>query len=275
MVVEFLGLGAPQNVANAAPTQQIFYSASHASTIMSQAEKSEDGSFFTSVLDCITFIPRKIWGFIQMLFCCCRCELLSFADQILKDPEAAAKRTIEMLEKKGFEEGFKSLEKALANVVFLIPANKAALDKVETWAQEIEKLAANSTNDDVKAKLMPAIKDLGEDLEFCRKVSKRVKTDPEIAAANAMEILEKGYDRGKAYIERGFAAVDPKTPEGIAWAKENGKQFEAFAAALRAIVEGWDRDALTPIQIEIASKLPGDLEEIMKPFLKALQEAQQ
>ena len=273
MTIEFPGLGAPQNVANAEPTQQIFYSAGHASTIMSQGGKSEDGSFFTSVWDCITFFPRKIWGFIQMLFCC-KSGQLSFADQLLKDPKAAAKRTIEIVEEKGFEEGIKSLEKGMANL-YLIPANKEAFGKTRAWADEIRKLAPNSTNDEVKASLVQAMQDLGKDLEFCRKISKRVRQNPKDAAQKTMKLLEKGYDRGKVLLKRGFAAVDPKTPEGIAWAKENGKQFEVFAGALRAIVDGWGNSNLTPDQQESKGKLPGDLEEIMKPFLAAMTADQQ
>ncbi|NGX46233.1 MAG: hypothetical protein K940chlam2_01420, partial [Chlamydiae bacterium] len=67
MVVELPGLGAPQSAAVTTPAQRTFHPMSHASTIASQAEKSEEGN---SVLDCLLFIPRQIWNFIQTIFCC-------------------------------------------------------------------------------------------------------------------------------------------------------------------------------------------------------------
>jgi hypothetical protein len=204
-----------------------------------------------------------------MILCCGKGGQLSFTDQILKDPKTAAENTIKILEEKGYEEGMKSLEKALANL-FLIPENKKALDKVYGWADELRKLAAQSTNTDIKTKLMTDWEALADELDFCRKVADSVAADPRPAAANAMRILENGYDRGKAWIERGFAAVDPKTPAGIAWAKKHGKNFAEFTAGLRANVDGWDKDKLTHIQQEIAQKLPGDLEKIMAPFVAAM-----
>jgi hypothetical protein len=56
---------------------------------MSQAEKSTDKGFLTTVLDAITFIPRKIWGLIQMLFCCNSVSLT--AQGLLDDPEGFMK----------------------------------------------------------------------------------------------------------------------------------------------------------------------------------------
>ncbi|NGX46232.1 MAG: hypothetical protein K940chlam2_01419 [Chlamydiae bacterium] len=67
MQVNLSGSTAPQSTTNFTTQARHFSAANSASTIISQAGKSEEGS---SILDCITSIPRKIWDFVQWLFCC-------------------------------------------------------------------------------------------------------------------------------------------------------------------------------------------------------------
>ncbi len=115
------------------------------SSTLSSSSKS---SCFISVL---TFIPRTICAFLKCLFCCFCSSKKSLADQIAQSPTLAAQKTIKLFEKKGYDQGLKSLENALQSLE----------DKETEWmrAQIIEyhhainEQALKSKNDDVKDKL--------------------------------------------------------------------------------------------------------------------------
>ncbi len=87
---------------------------------------SSDSSFFSTALDVITFIPRKIWGLIQMLLCCGK----SFKDQIESDPKATAKEWIQRVEK----EGAKPLSEAMRLVM---DEHKIDIGKLEVFLYQL------------------------------------------------------------------------------------------------------------------------------------------
>ena len=143
MQVNLSGPTAPQSTTNFTTQTRHFSAANSASTIISQTGKSEEGC---SILDCITFIPRKIWNFVQWLFCCntTPLTLAVYLDNPDDFKRALAKDPI-----KGFEQFVDSLlsdptQLATLRAIVTDPQEKQSVDAKYSMTAE-ESQALNDT----------------------------------------------------------------------------------------------------------------------------------
>lgn len=260
MVIEFPPLRAPQTAAELSPSQKTFSPALSPSTINSQAEKSEGGS---SILDCITFIPRKIWALIQMLFCCKSQPSQPLAELIESDPAAAVKKAIQMI-----DEGQKpEVRKVLADAAI------ALVSKQKEW-QRFEAEVKASGNAPLKECLAREIRPL----RTCADFSEVMEQHDLIADSIVQTLLAFGYDEGIALIRRCFetstAAKDltgPKTSQHLALISQairerTLKWNTPGSAAAAAALQGED-ERPTDAQLEIHRRLPRDSVTIFSAFL--------
>ncbi len=119
---------------------------------------SSESSFFSTVLDAITFIPRKLYALLQMLFCC---GGQSLADRIASDPKAAAKQEFEKFEnakvlETASESWAKDFESVAAKDIEWMKDNAL---KLMTYMGELCKLCNESKNPELQ-KMGQELKDL-------------------------------------------------------------------------------------------------------------------
>jgi hypothetical protein len=107
----------------------------------------------------LTFLPRTIWNFCRYLFCCLYSRSgPTLAQQIESDPKRAARKTVDSVEKKGLDEGIKSLERLLESLREKDDAWKTAQKPhLLAYAREIHRLAAESADTKIQSKLAAAV----------------------------------------------------------------------------------------------------------------------
>ncbi len=209
---------------------------------------SSDSSFFSTVLDVITFIPRKIWGLIQMLLCCDTSPVnppeLSLVERVESDPEAAAQHSFDQLKEITEQKEVTSKwAKIYAPIKEKDPKWKQAnIDHLSTYLEKLVNLINKSQHQQLQivAICIPlALAKLNKEEEFYAAWASELNLDPKKAAltffGELIDTQSKNFEEMEKIWDKSSRELPPRVTD---------HHWKAYKQELHRLCIGHEREVV-------------------------------